>query len=376
MLTKATMLTVLLGLMLASMACAPQAAPAPTPTQAPAAASTKAAEPTKPPATTPTVPVAPTPTPRPATLKFGSIQSLADAGVYVAMDKGYFKELGISVELNSFQTTAEMIGPLGTGQLDGLIMAPSVPLLAAADRGVEMKIVGGSAQYRPKMETSWLVLRKDLADSGQVKTVADLKGMKVGIPSLGSMGDMMWQTAIKEAGLKPGDADIVVMPFPSQAAALGNKAIAAGYSVEPFTTRGVQEGILVKWIPVNQFFGGKGQAGMIVFGSVLSNDQDLARRWMIAYLKGARDYMRAFTTKEGRDEAVSSLVKYSTVKDPKLYDAMEMSYVDPNGELDGKSMDVQYKWFVDKGLYTGKKSFNDLVDLSHLEYALQKLGKQ
>ncbi len=168
----------------------------------------------------------------------------------------------------------------------------------------------------------------------------------------------------------------MVLPFAEQAAAFGNKAIAASYSSEPFIARGIQEGFSVKWIPNSKFFDGKTQTATIIYGPALLKDRDLAQRWMVAYLKGVRDYLKAFTTKEGRDEVVNILVKYSTVKDPKLYDVMEMPYLDPNGGPDKKSMESQFKWFVDKGLYAGKKTFADIVDLSYAEYATQKLGKQ
>jgi len=105
-------------------------------------------------------------------------------------------------------------------------------------------------------------------------------------------------------------------------------------------------------------------------------DQELARRWMTGYLKGVRDYLKAFEAKQGRDDVVNILVKYSTVKDPKLYDVMELPYLDPNGQMDRSSVDAQYKWFVEKGLYTGKKTLGDVIDLSHVDYAVQRLGRQ
>ena len=97
---------------------------------------------------------------------------------------------------------------------------------------------------------------------------------------------------------------------------------------------------------------------------------------MNAYLKGVRDYLKAFTTKEGREDVIKILARYTPVTDPKLYDLMEMPYIDPNGQHDKKSVDVEYKWLVDKGLYTGKKTFDDMTDLSFADYAAQKLGKQ
>ncbi|HLB11393.1 MAG TPA: ABC transporter substrate-binding protein, partial [Dehalococcoidia bacterium] len=226
-------------------------------------------------------------------------------------------------------------------------------------------------------EFSWIVLRKDLADSGKVKTIADLKGMKIAIPSTGSVGDMTVQKMLQDAGVKPGEVEVVVIPPADQAAALANGAIAASYTPEPYIAQGVQQGFSVKWLPNSKTSpDNTAQNALIVFGSALLKDQDLARRWLVAYLKGARDYLKAFGVKEGRQDIVNILVKYTTVKDPKLYDVMEMPYLDPNGQPNMNTLEDQYKWFAEKGLYTGKKTLKDIIDLSHMEYAVQKLGKQ
>ncbi len=385
MLSKGKILAVVLGMVLVVAACAPAAAPTPAPTKAPAAAPTTApaAAPTavapaatKPPAAAATTPPAPTPTPKPATVTIGTIQTISEAGVYLAIEKGYFKEQGIDAKVANFRATAEAMAPLGTGQIDAMIGSLSQALLSLADRGVDLKIVGSGGRSEPKWEFAHVVLRKDLADSGKVKTPADLKGQKIAIASQGSAGDQIAQMMVAQAGLKPEDVEITLVPFGEQATAYGNKAVAAGFAPEPFIANGVQQGFTMKWIPSSQFFGGKFEAGAMILGPNMLKDQDLSRRWMIAYTKGIRDYLKAFNTKAGRDEIVNLLIKYTTIKDPKLYDLMEMPYLDPNGQYDRNSLNLVYKWLVDKGLYKGKKTFEDITDTSLAEYAAQKLGKQ
>jgi len=313
---------------------------------------------------------------KPASLKFGSSPSASDIGVLLADEKGYFKEQGITMEMVDFRTVAEMIAPLGTGQLDAIGMPLSTAILAAADRGVELKMVADKGQSIPKWEYNWIVLRKDLADSGRVKSPADLKGMKIAVPSPGSQGELAVQTLLEQAGLKATDAEIVVLPFAEQAAAFANKAIAAAHSIEPYVSTGVQDGVTIRWIPNSQVYAGAAQIGNVIFGPTMLKDQDLGRRWMVAYLKGVRDYLKAVTAKDGWDQVVSVLVKSTPVKDRKLYDLMQMPYLNPNGQVDKRSVDEQYNWYVAKGLYTGKKTFGDLQNLSFAEYAAQRLGKQ
>ncbi|MDP2661448.1 MAG: ABC transporter substrate-binding protein [Dehalococcoidia bacterium] len=359
-------MTVILLSSLAS-ACAP-AAPAPTPTATVAAAPTKAAEPTKPPA--------PAPTLAPVTLKFGSIGIASHAGAFMAIEKGFFKEQGINVEVVEFRTTSEMIAPLGTGQLDWGGLPLNAGLLSAADRGVELKVVADHGQASAGHDGAWMVLRKDLMDSGQVKTAADLKGMKVAVSSLGSLSEMSAEMMIEQAGGKLSDVDLVTLPFPEQTAAFSNKAIAASISSEPFTARGVQDGTLVKWIPISRIFGGKAQTSATVYGPMLLKNKELGQRLMVAYLKGMRAYLDAFDKNIGRDEAVGILAKYASIKDPKLYDIIELHNFDPDGLVDKRSMDMQYNWFLKRELYKGSRTFNDIIDLSFAEYAAQKLGKR
>lgn len=38
------------------------------------------------------------------------------------------------------------------------------------------------------------------------------------------------------------------------------------------------------------------------------------------------------------------------------------------------SIEIQYEWLVEKGLYAGKKTFDDILDLSFAGYASQKLA--
>ena len=60
----------------------------------------------------------PTPLTPPVTLKVGTINATADAAIFIAMEKGYFRDEGIEIELQEFATSALMIPPLATGQLD------------------------------------------------------------------------------------------------------------------------------------------------------------------------------------------------------------------------------------------------------------------
>ena len=60
----------------------------------------------------------PTPLNPPVTVRVGTVNSTSDAGIFIALEKGYFQEEVLIVETENFQTAVAMIAPLGAGQLD------------------------------------------------------------------------------------------------------------------------------------------------------------------------------------------------------------------------------------------------------------------
>jgi NitT/TauT family transport system substrate-binding protein len=60
-------------------------------------------------------------------VKIGISRTISDAGYYVADAMGFFRDEGIDVSITGFNSAAQMIAPLGTGELDvggGTVSAP------------------------------------------------------------------------------------------------------------------------------------------------------------------------------------------------------------------------------------------------------------
>ncbi|MDP2727250.1 MAG: ABC transporter substrate-binding protein [Dehalococcoidia bacterium] len=297
----------------------------------------------------------------------------------LAMEKGFFKEQGINLEYVAFNNNDQMIAPMGTDELDvgALLVTPAV--LNAKDRGIDLRLVADKGTSRPKYESYWIMLRKDLADSGQVKTPADLKGMKVAIMARGAMGHQTAELMLAKGGLSEkdvADAKYEILPPPNHAPAFGNKAIAASFVIDPFATALVQQGLAVKWFASSSLYPGNSiEAATVAYAPKLAKNTDLGRRWMVAYLKGVRYYFEALKPAQGKAEIAAAVAKYTPIKDPKMFEDMEPAYLDPNGALDSASLKFQYDWLVKEGAYTGKTTFQDLIDTSFADYAVQQLGK-
>src|SRR5262245_30446207 len=183
------------------------------------------------------------------TVTVGITSAATDAGFYIADKKGYFRAEGIQIKTTAFASAAGMIAPLGRGQLDVGAGTVSAGLYNAVEQGVQLRIVADKGSVTDKLEYSTLVIRKDHADSGRYKTLADLKGMTIAAAAPGSGSESSVNEALKKGGLKYADIKVVYMGFPQMLAALINKGIDGAQSNEPTLTRGLRDGVTVRANP-------------------------------------------------------------------------------------------------------------------------------
>jgi NitT/TauT family transport system substrate-binding protein len=170
------------------------------------------------------------------------------------------------------------------------------------------------------------------------------------------------------------DVDLVELSFPDMIPAFANGNIDAGLSTEPLTTLAADRGIALEWRDNGEYLPGVSPAVMSYAPGFMEGQPDAARRWMIAYLRGARDFNNAFKRGEGRADVVSILVKHTTVKDPGLYDRMGIATIDPNGTLNVANIADQAAWYSEQGFTQGTLDVASLVDNRYLEAAIARLG--
>src|SRR3546814_12682716 len=83
-------------------------------------------------------------------------------------------------------------------------------------RGVPTKIVGDYIVYVEKPAVNALVVRKDLYDSGEIKSAADLKGRTIAITARGQFTHLLAGKALESGGHTVDDARLVTMSYPDR----------------------------------------------------------------------------------------------------------------------------------------------------------------
>ncbi|HZU04694.1 MAG TPA: ABC transporter substrate-binding protein [Chloroflexota bacterium] len=346
------------------LACTP-AAPAPAaPPTAPAAPPAPAAAPT------PEGPLRP-----PVTVRVGVVGATSDAGIYIAQERGYFREQGIEIDLSQFQTGPHMVPPLAQGQLDVGGGAPSAGLVNALAREIPIRIVADKGSTPPGFGYLGVLVRKDLVDSGAFQGCPSFRGMRVAFAGEGITTDPAFDRLLRECGLTIADVEMVLMGYPDVPAALRNGAVEAGWQLEPGLTRTAAEGLGVIYKRNDEFYPDQ-QVAVLMYGpQFIANQREVAQRFMVAYIKGVRDHWEAFTRGVDKAAIIDILTRNTVVKDPALYERMAPPGLNPDGYVYLRSLSEDIDWWVSRGYLPARVDPAQIVDHSFVDYALARLGR-
>lgn len=132
----------------------------------------------------------------------GSIDPIFTAG-YVALKQGYFADEGLDVKYLNTQSGPRTSQLLAAGQiLVGATAATAAPALTIA--GKPAALIYG---FDRRMTYANVIVRKADYDSGKIRTLKDLEGLKVGATQPGSVTALMAIYLMEQAGIA-GKVDI------------------------------------------------------------------------------------------------------------------------------------------------------------------------
>jgi NitT/TauT family transport system substrate-binding protein len=307
----------------------------------------------------------------------GLLANASDAGVYIALKKGYFDEERIEIDQVRFQSAAEMVAPLGAGQLDVGGGAPGVGLSNAVTQGIGMRIVADKANQSPGQSSQAILARKDLYDSGQIRGPADLKGRRIAMASTsGIASEAALNRYMEQGGVRAREAELVALSGPEMTPAFANKAIDAASAFEPWVAQLAGADHVVILARESSFWP-KHQTAVMLYSEQFAQRRDLAVRFMVAYLRGLRDYNDGVVKQVAakRAETIDILTEFTPITDRALYERMEIAGLDPNGEVNVESLKEDERYYLAAGLQQTPVDFDKLVDLSFARAAVERLGR-
>jgi len=249
----------------------------------------------------------------PVTFQLNWMAGGPNAGFAAAVAEGYYKDAGLDVTLvqgNGSGNTAQLVAN-GRAQL---AYADAVAVSQLIAKGAPMKVVATIYQSNPN---AVMALKKT-----GIKSVADLKGKKVGVPS-GSSQTTMLPLLLKSNKLNESDINMIDMPVASMVPALLQGQVDAVLgSIDAYQIQAESQGAQ---LDVYRFADhGVPTVSTSIFASndYLKSNPDVVKKFIAASLKGwsfALDHP---------DQAIKDLKKVFPEVNEKLATA-ELSAITP-----------------------------------------------
>ena len=163
------------------------------------------------------------------TLRLGYFPNLTHAPALVGLARGTFqKALGaVKLDARTFASGTTLSEAFAAGQIDVAYIGPG-PAINGAARGLPLQFLAGAAEAG-----AVLVARQD----SPVKTVRDLAGRVVAVPSLGNTQDISLRHLLREHRLSvgaPGGVTVIPIPPADIVAAFAGKRADAALVPEPW----------------------------------------------------------------------------------------------------------------------------------------------
>jgi NitT/TauT family transport system substrate-binding protein len=287
----------------------------------------------------------PTPTVDPTIrikLPMGYVPNVQFAPFYVAVERGYFKDVNIAVEFDySFETDG--VALVGANERQFALVSGEQVLLARA-QGLPVVYVVGWFQKYPVS----IISRSDQ----NITTPQDLKGKKIGLPGLFGANYVGLRALLYAARLKESDVTLDSIGF-NQVEALVTRQDEAvvGYAAnEPVILR--SRGYDLNEIRVADY-AQLASNGIITNESTIVNNPGLVRAFVGAFLHGLQD---TITDPDAAYEICKKYVENLVQTDPivqkqVLGTSIEMWRAPKLGYSDPAAWENMQKVLVDMGLY-------------------------
>jgi NitT/TauT family transport system substrate-binding protein len=288
----------------------------------------------------------------------GVLRLSSSAPVFIAQDKGYFRDAGLNVELKFFDAAQPIAVATTSGDIDFGITAFTAGLYNLAGKGA-LKVIGGMSREKPGYPLVGYFASNKAYAAG-LKTPKDLAGKRVAVTQIGSSFHYSLGLLADKYGFKLSDVKIVpLQSLSNAAAALKGETVDAALLPVSTARKLMDSGgaKLLGWV---------GDETPWQLGAVFASSKTLANRALVTKLLAALDHAdREYhdvvlaSVKDGKaqiNEQTKPLLaiigKYTNL--PVEQVAGNCAYIDPDGKLDVKNVDNQIKWlqaqgFVDKG---------------------------
>ncbi len=295
----------------------------------------------------------------PLKAKIGVLRLSSSAPVFIAQDKGYFRDAGLEIELKFFDAAQPIAVATVSGDVDFGITAFTAGLYNLAGKGTLM-VIGGMSREKAGYPLIGYFAANNAYASG-LKTPKDLAGKRVAVTQVGSSFHYSLGLLADKYGFKLSEVKVVpLQSLSNAAAALKGETVDAALLPVSTARKLMDDGgaKLLGWVGDETPW----QLGAVFAAPKTLTNKQLVTKLLAALERADREYHDVIlaAVKDGNapindktKPLLDIIAKYTNL--PVEQVVGNCAYIDPDGKLDVKNVGNQIKWlqeqgFVDKGV--------------------------
>ena len=296
----------------------------------------------------------------------GALRFTSHAASFVALERGYFDDEGLSVELSFFQAAQPMAVAVASGDVGYAVTAITGGLVSLADKGAA-RVVAGAVREEPGVPGQ-VILASNEAHAAGLTSPAALDGRRWGVTQPGSSFHYMGSRIAEAEG-----AALSYVPLQKVPAVIG--ALRSGqidaWSIVPHIGRALAASGAAQAIgEVSDYMPDYQVTTVFTSADAASGERERTQAFLRAFERGAQDFNAALVDGTAGEEAAEAMVALLA---PYVYpDRPAEEAATPIREgamriataLNADSVRDQLDWFASEGLVEGA-SYETLVDPSY-----------
>jgi NitT/TauT family transport system substrate-binding protein len=288
----------------------------------------------------------------------GVLRLSSSAPVFIAQDKGYFRDAGLDIDLKFFDAAQPIAVATTSGDIDFGITAFTAGLYNLAGKGT-LKVIGGMSREKAGYPLIGYFASNNAYAAG-LKTPKDLAGKRVAVTQVGSSFHYSLGLLADKYGFKVSDVKIVpLQSLSNAAAALKGETVDAALLPVSTARKLMDDGgaKLLGWVGDETPW----QLGAVFASPKTLTNKVLVAKLLTALVRADREYHNVILAQvtdgkaainEQTKPLLEIIAKYTNL--PVEQVVGNCAYIDADGKLDVNNVDNQIKWlqaqgFVDKG---------------------------
>jgi NitT/TauT family transport system substrate-binding protein len=299
-------------------------------------------------------------------IRIGVVQTLAVGPIFVADERGYFRDEGLDANITFFDAAQPIAVAAASGDVDFGCTGMAAAFYSLAGQGV-LRIIAAGNREMPGFKNAAYIASNRAYDGG-FKSLKQLAGKTVAVTQFGSQLHYDLGLAAEKYDVPLKDIHIAALQTNTNvsSALAGGQTDLAVFPVTPtMALLSKNEAHLLGWVGDEAPYG---QANTAFTATKIANEKrDTVERFLRAFKRGAKDYHDAFADDQehrrdgpGAEAIIAILAKYTKQKADTIGTAIP--WLDTQLRLDAKDVRHQIEWFTQQGQMKGKVDPAEIID--------------